>query len=108
MGEAETGLQVLYDVLLDVTMIMAPFTPFITEFFYQHLRKFQPSYAEAANGGGSSNPVKPGKSDSVHFLMLPQYDEKRLNAEAVEAMKILQSVVEQGRYAREKRNISLR
>jgi len=106
--EAETGLQVLYDVLLDVTMLMAPFTPFISEFFYQHLRKFQPSYAEAANGGGTSNPVMPGKSDSVHFLMLPKYDEGRLNPEAVEAMQILQTVVEQGRYAREKRNISLR
>merc|ERR1712238_468751 len=45
--EAETGLQVLYDVLLSVTILMAPFTPFITEYFYQHLRKMQPSYAEA-------------------------------------------------------------
>jgi isoleucyl-tRNA synthetase len=106
--EAETGLQVLYDVLLDVTIIMAPFTPFITEFFYQHLRKLQPSYAEAANGGGKTNPVMPGKSDSVHFLRLPEYDESRLNADAVEAMEALQSIVELGRNAREKRNISLR
>jgi isoleucyl-tRNA synthetase len=50
----------------------------------------------------------PGKSDSVHFLRLPQYDESRLNAEAVEAMETLQSIVEQGRNAREKRNISLK
>jgi len=108
-SEAETGLQVLYDVLLDVTVIMAPFTPFITEFFYQHLRKFQPSYELAAtDNGGKSNPVMPGKSDSVHFLRLPQYDESRLNNEAVEAMEALQSIVEQGRHAREKRNISLR
>jgi isoleucyl-tRNA synthetase len=107
-AEAETGLQVLYDVLLNVTIIMAPFTPFITEFFYQHLRKLQPSYADAANGGGNSNPVMPGKSDSVHFLRLPAYDESRLNANAVEAMEALQAVVEQGRNAREKRNISLR
>lgn len=107
-AEAETGLQVLYDVLLDVTIIMGPFTPFITEFFYQHLRKLQPSYAEAANGGGKTNPVMPGKSDSVHFLRLPEYDESRLNADAVEAMEALQSIVEQGRNAREKRNISLR
>ena len=76
-AEAEMGLQVLYDVLLDVTIVMGPFTPFITEFFYQHLRKLQPSYAEAANGGGQTNPVKPGKSDSVHFLKLPEYDESR-------------------------------
>jgi isoleucyl-tRNA synthetase len=107
-SEAETGLQVLYDVLLDVTIIMAPFTPFITEFFYQHLRKLQPSYAEAANGGGATNPVMPGKSDSVHFLTLPKYDASRLNHDAVEAMEALQAIVEQGRNAREKRNISLR
>lgn len=106
--QAETGLQVLFDVLLNVTIIMAPFTPFITEFFYQHLRKLHPSYAEAGNGGGTSNPVMPGKSDSVHFLRLPTYDESRLNQEAVEAMEIFQGVVEQGRNAREKRNISLR
>jgi len=106
--EAETGLQVLYDVLLNMTIVMGPFTPFITEFFYQHLRKLQPSYAEAANGGGKTNPVKPGKSDSVHFLRLPEYDESRLNANAVEAMEALQSIVEQGRNAREKRNIGLR
>ncbi|EEC45000.1 predicted protein [Phaeodactylum tricornutum CCAP 1055/1] len=106
--EAETGLQVLYDVLLNVSMIMAPFTPFITEFFYQHLRKFQPSYLDATNGGGTSNPPMPGKSDSVHFLRLPTYDETRLNKQVVEAMEALQSVVEQGRNAREKRNINLR
>ena len=106
--EAETGLQVLYDILLDVTIIMAPFTPFITEFFYQRLRKLQPSYKDAANGGGTSNPVLPGKSDSVHFLKLPAYDESRLNHNAVEAMEALQGIVEQGRNCREKRNISLR
>lgn len=107
-SESEIGLQVLYDVLLDVTILMAPFTPFITEYFYQHLRKLQPSYAEAANGGGSSNPVMPGKSDSVHFLNVPSYDESRLNDNAVEAMETLQIIVENGRNVREKRNISLR
>lgn len=106
--EAETGLQVLYDVLLDVTILMGPFTPFITEYFYQELRKFQPSFAEAANGGGQSNPTMPGKSDSVHFLKLPAYDESRLNEDVVEAMEALQTVVEQGRIVRERRNISLR
>jgi len=106
--EAQVGLQILYNVLLDVTMIMAPISPFTTEFFYQHLRKFQSSYEQRVDGGGSSNPVMPGKSDSVHFLMLPKYDEGRLNAQAVETMQVLQSVVEQGRQAREKRNISLR
>jgi isoleucyl-tRNA synthetase len=68
----------------------------------------QPSYAEAANVGGSSNPVMPGKSDSVHYLNLPVYDDSRLNQDAVEAMQTLQVIVENGRNVREKRNISLR
>jgi len=106
--EAETGLQVLYDVLLNSTIIMAPFTPFITEYFYQHLRKLQPSFKDAENGGGKTNPAMPGKSDSVHFLRLPAFDESRLNEEAVEAMEALQAIVEQGRACREKRKISLR
>lgn len=104
--DAIVGLQVLYDVLLNVTMMMAPFTPFITEYFYQHLRKCQPSYKDAANGGGTSNPPMAGKSDSVHFLRLPEYDESRLNNEVVEAMRVFQNIVEQGRNAREKQTLS--
>ncbi len=106
--DAETAVQVLYDVLLNVTITMAPFTPFITEYFYQHLRKMQPSYAEAANGGGSQNPVMPGKSDSVHYLGIPEYDPSRLNEGAVEAMEALQKIVELGRNIREKRLINLK
>jgi len=107
-NDSEIGLQVLYHVLLDMTIIMAPFTPFITEYFYQHLRKMQPSYVDTTNGGGTSNPVLPGKSDSVHFLILPKYDESRLNQDAVDAMEALQTVVELGRNVREKRNINLK
>ena len=106
--DVEIGLQVFYDVLLNVTTMMAPFTPFITEFFYQHLRKLQPSYADAANGGGASNPVMPGKSDSVHYLNLPSYNSSLLNEDAVTAMETLQTIVELGRNIREKRLINLK
>eukprot|EP00816_Leptocylindrus_hargravesii_P009963 CAMPEP_0196810816 /NCGR_PEP_ID=MMETSP1362-20130617/14340_1 /TAXON_ID=163516 /ORGANISM="Leptocylindrus danicus, Strain CCMP1856" /LENGTH=1177 /DNA_ID=CAMNT_0042185969 /DNA_START=93 /DNA_END=3626 /DNA_ORIENTATION=+ len=106
--DTDLALQVLYNVLLDVTLMMAPFTPFLTDFFYQHLRKLQPSYADRVDGGGTSNPVMPGKSDSVHFLRLPVYDPSRLNDAAVQGMSALQSIVELARVCREKRNISLR
>lgn len=105
--KAEIGLQVLYDVLLDVSVLMGPFTPFISEFLYQHLRKKQPSYNPEGNDG-KSNPPAVGKSDSVHFLHLPKYDESRLNSDAMNSMEALQSIVELGRTARERRNISLR
>ena len=107
-ADAETGLQVLYDVLLNMTTIMAPFTPFITEYFYQHLRKMQPSYVEAENGGGAQNPVKPGKSDSIHYINLPAFDTSRMNQDAVDAMETLQKVIELGRIIREKRLINLK
>jgi isoleucyl-tRNA synthetase len=103
-----TSLQVLYDCLLDITILMAPFCPFITEYFYQHLRKLEPSFKDAANGGGKANPVMAGKSDSVHFLRLPSFDESRLSETAVKGMQLLQTVVKCGRDAREKRLLSLK
>ncbi|GMH86750.1 hypothetical protein TL16_g10641, partial [Triparma laevis f. inornata] len=105
--DAERGLQVLYDTLLDVTVMLAPFAPFISEYFYQHLRKLQPSYKDAATGG-RSNPVMAGKSDSVHLLQLPSYDETRLNDTAVAGFKVLQKIIKLGRDAREKRLISVK
>ncbi|GMH96916.1 hypothetical protein TrST_g6254 [Triparma strigata] len=105
--DAERGLQVLYDTLLDVTVMLAPFAPFISEYFYQHLRKLQPSYAEREKGG-RSNPVMVGKSDSVHLLQLPTYDESRLNDTAVAGFKVLQKIIKLGRDAREKRLISVK
>ena len=87
--------------------MLAPFAPFISEYFYQHLRKLQPSYKDAATGG-RSNPVMAGKSDSVHLLQLPSYDETRLNDTAVAGFKVLQKIIKLGRDAREKRLISVK
>jgi len=105
---SETALQVLYDCLLDITIMMAPFCPFLTEYFYQHLRKMQPSFEESKNGGGTKNPVMAGKTDSIHFLQLPKFDESRLSETAVQGMGLLQTIVKCGRDAREKRLISLK
>eukprot|EP00586_Coscinodiscus_wailesii_P002114 CAMPEP_0172483452 /NCGR_PEP_ID=MMETSP1066-20121228/10478_1 /TAXON_ID=671091 /ORGANISM="Coscinodiscus wailesii, Strain CCMP2513" /LENGTH=1157 /DNA_ID=CAMNT_0013247349 /DNA_START=273 /DNA_END=3746 /DNA_ORIENTATION=- len=106
--DAQVGLQVLYDVLLSVSILMAPFTPFFSEYLYQHLRKWQSSYSPDDHDVGNTNPVAPGKSNSVHYLPLPAYDTTRLNDDAVEAMNALQTIVECGRVIRERRNISLR
>jgi len=100
------GLQVLYHVLLDVCILMAPVTPFFTEYLYQHLRKYQSSYEEKTEI--DTNPVIKGKSNSVHYLTLPAYTPELLNDDAVKSMTTLQSIVECGRNLREKRNISLR
>ena len=43
-AEALLGLNVLYQVLATMAVIMSPFTPFFSEYLYQHLRKLHPSY----------------------------------------------------------------
>lgn len=100
--EAVYGLNVLYDVLMTMTLIMAPFTPFFSEYLYGFLRRFQPLYL-------NTDPSVPedtiGKSPSVHFLMLPAVDESRLNQAAIDRFKPLQDAINLGRAARERRPI---
>lgn len=101
-SEALLGLNVLYEVLLTMTLIMSPFTPFFTEYLYQHLRKLTPMY-------GNVDPSIPadvlGKAASVHFLMLPAVDESRVNKRAEARFKTLQLAVSLARLARERRKI---
>jgi isoleucyl-tRNA synthetase len=42
--EALLGLNVLFEVLMTMSQIMSPFTPFFAEYLYQNLRKLQPLY----------------------------------------------------------------
>lgn len=52
------SLNVLFGVLLDINILLAPFVPFITESLYQVLR--------------DGLPDSPLKAASVHFLRIPQ------------------------------------
>ena len=104
LGEQEAllGLNVLFEVLLTMSKIMSPFTPFFAEYLYQNLRKLLPLY-----GNQDSNvPVdSEGKAASVHYLMLPAIDPSRLNIKAEARFKTLQQAVTLARIARERRKI---
>jgi len=103
-GEAEamSGLCVLYEVLVTMTLVLSPFTPFFTELLYQQLRRFDPLYE-------NTDPAIPvdvfGKAASVHYLMLPAADSSRLNPVAERRFKTLQVAVKLVRTARERRHI---
>lgn len=100
--ESVLGLNVLFEVLVIVTLIMSPITPFFSEYLYQHLRKLMPDYKNT----DSSVPMDTiGKSDSVHYLMLPTVDESRLDPRAESRFKTLQVAVTLSRIARERRHI---
>ena len=94
------GLNVLYEVLLTVSMVMSPFTPFFAEYLYQHLRKLHPDFEKP---GVSVDAV--GNAQSVHFLMLPTPDPTRMNPTAVARFSTLQEAVTLARTARERKRI---
>ena len=94
----------LYEVLLTVSRVMSPFTPFFAEFLYQHLRKLHRDY-DAPEGAPGVAVDSVGKAQSVHFLMLPQPDPSRMNPTAVARFNTLQEAVTLARTARERRHI---
>ena len=57
--QCQQALQTLFSVLFIMTRMMAPFTPFLTEYFYQNLRHVLPWKQDEYNA-------------SVHYLMLPK------------------------------------
>jgi isoleucyl-tRNA synthetase len=90
-----TSLCTLYEVLLNVTVLMAPLTPFISELIYQNL-------ARALPDGHAM------KAKSVHFVMIPDPDLEMLDEKIVLAIKRMSSVVEIGRLSRERRKVGLK
>jgi isoleucyl-tRNA synthetase len=83
----ESSLQVFYEVLLNMCVLMAPITPFFTESMYQNLKKVLPA-------GSASDAA------SVHFLMFPEADESKCDEAVERSVKALQTVIELGRRAR--------
>lgn len=104
MGDTEAmqGLNVMYEVLTTMCQIMAPFTPFFTEYLYSQLRVLHPLY-------DNQDPAVPedvfGKSKSVHFLILPEPKQQLLNPVAVSQFKTLQDAINLVRICRERRHI---
>jgi isoleucyl-tRNA synthetase len=101
--DVETGLNVLYEVMLTMTQIMCPFTPFFTEYLYQHLRKYHPNYEKLDDGSVPDDAV--GKGATVHSLLLPSVDESRVDARAESRFQTLQKAVVLARVGREHRKI---
>jgi isoleucyl-tRNA synthetase len=100
--DALLGLSVWYEVLMTMTILMAPFTPFFAEYLYQHLRKVSVHYRNLDPSVASD---VLGKADSVHFLMLPAVDAARVNPVAESRFQTLQLAVSLARLGRERRKI---
>lgn len=91
LDESRVSLAVLYDVLLNLTVLLAPLTPFITEFIYRNLSRALPDGHAL-------------KAKSVHFVMIPDAETSADKA-IVTAMSRMQSIIELGRTCRERKKV---
>ncbi|KAJ2477150.1 isoleucine--tRNA ligase [Coemansia sp. RSA 2320] len=94
--DALNALNTLFEVLLTMCRLMAPFTPFLSEHMYQSLKGFLPgSFFE-------------GDARSLHFVPFPEVREEYFDTSIERAMSRMQAVIELGRVTRERVNISLK
>lgn len=92
LQDCSFALASLFQVLLEVAKVMAPFTPFLTESMYQNLRRCLPNAPE-----------------SVHFCDIPPVVTEEEGDERIQqSVDRMQRVIELGRTIREKRKKGIR
>mmetsp|Transcript_6447 Transcript_6447/g.11183 ORF Transcript_6447/g.11183 Transcript_6447/m.11183 type:complete len:1126 (+) Transcript_6447:73-3450(+) len=86
--EAQMSLSTLYEAILLLVRMMSPFTPFLVETMYQNLKLLQD---------------EKDREDSVHYLDMPEPNEKLIDEDIQTAVSRMQRVIELGRQARDRR-----
>lgn len=89
-----SALNTLFSVLYTMVRTYAPFTPFLTEYMFQHL----------------SNRLPPSKKnmDSVHYQLIPTPATELINSNIEKAVANMQTVIELGRIVRDRRTIPIK
>ena len=95
--DTKEALNTLLLVLFTAVRALAPFTPFITEHIYGLLKPYLAAYVADARD-----------SRSVHFLSFPTVQQELFDEATERRVAAMQNVINLGRIAREKRNISVR
>ena len=94
--EQKRSLNILFDVLLNTTTLMACVTPFLAEHMYQNLRN------------GISEADEHLRAGSIHFLQIPECNEDLLDEAIEQRVARMQSAIENGRLIRDRKALSLR
>ncbi len=82
----------LYEVLLEVSKLIAPFTPFLAETLWRDLSK----------------PFQGVALESVHLCDYPSVDPDRVDATLGDSMRLLREIASLGRAARAESNLKVR
>jgi isoleucyl-tRNA synthetase len=84
-----SGYSTMYDIFVDMSRLLAPFIPFITEEMYQNLKANE-------------------MSESIHLCKYPEVDNQLIDKSLEESMKKIRKLVEVGRSLRSKIGIKVR
>ncbi|XP_050412605.1 isoleucine--tRNA ligase, cytoplasmic [Patella vulgata] len=96
--DCQNALETFYSVLMTMTKVMAPFTPFLTEHMYQNLRTLLETVPND----------KKTDNRSVHFLMIPQPRESLIDEKIEGAVSKMQTVIELGRVVRDRKTLPVK
>ena len=91
--DKNAAFSTLYQIVYELAMIMAPITPFMSEYVYAELRSLQ---SETSG------------EESVHFCRFPAKDETHSDPQLEQSVSWMQQIVLLGRRKREEENINLR
>jgi len=92
----KVGLNVLYDVLLKINILMSPIVPFLTEHMYQNMRLCLKEKSAF-------------KEQSIHYLRIPEPQEDgQFDVEIERVTAVMRDIIETGRKLRENKKISLK
>lgn len=84
----------LYTCVIELSTAMAPFAPFLSEYIYKELKKFNPKAAEAP--------------ESVHLCDYPVADENKINSVLEDAVDRMQQLILLGRQKRNEVKIKVK
>lgn len=76
----KVSLNVLYDVLLKINVLMSPFVPFLTESMYQNMKLVIKKESKLCH-------------ESIHHVSIPSVNENLLNESITERMQDVMSVI---------------
>jgi isoleucyl-tRNA synthetase len=91
----EVSVNVLFDVLLKINVLMSPHVPFITETMYQNMRLVLAKDSKL-------------QEESIHHLMIAEVNEALVNVKIEQLMNNAMSIIETARKLREHKKVSLK
>ena len=97
--DKDAAYTTLYTVLKELSLAMAPFTPFFSEYTYRALRALSPQ-EESQNGSD--------ESVSVHLCPYPKAQEELIDAPLEKAVERMQQVILLARQKRSKEKIKVK